>query len=94
MTSALTPQRRAFLRRLERADAGGDSAEARRLLIADGQVVQPNKQRTNAAINIARGNIFGVTPQQTGAAVDALARRMTPSAAGKAALQRAKSRKG
>ena len=90
MTSKLTPQQRSFYRRLERADAGGDSAVARAALIADGQLVQPNKQRTNAAINVARGNVWGVT-----AGVDSLAQRIiNPSPAGKAALQRAKARKG
>jgi hypothetical protein len=92
MSSKLSAAQRGFLRRLERADAGGDSQAARAALIADGQVVQPNRQRTNAAINVARGHIWGVT---AGAAVDSLAQRIIkPSPAGKAALQRAKARKG
>lgn len=51
MGSALTSQQRAFYRRLERADAGGDSAVARAALIADGQVVQPSARARNAAAN-------------------------------------------
>jgi hypothetical protein len=77
VASSMTPERRAFLRRLERADAGADSTAARNALIADGQVVQPARHTQNAKENVAAGRIWNATPKQVANAVDSLAGRMT-----------------
>jgi hypothetical protein len=91
MTSALTPQRRAFLRRLERADAGGDSRVARDALIADGQVVQPRARARNAAVNSKLAAI-GRLPDMFLAPTVHINTKPTPN--GAKAVARAKQRKG
>jgi hypothetical protein len=65
MTSKYTGEQRAFLRRLEGADAGADSALARRMLVEDSQDVTRRRKAANALENVARGRIFGVTAPTT-----------------------------
>jgi hypothetical protein len=93
MPSALTPQKRAFLRRLERADAGVDSAAARNALIADGQVLQPSAAARNAAINAERAR-RGLLDPPLFAPTKTTHINTKPTPNGAKAIARAKQRKG
>ena len=103
MTSQLTREQRSQYRKLSREGDAKWAKIARGLLDADHESLDPGKRHRNAAVNVARGHILS-TPTQTGAAVDQLARRMTPkngtptkkgaSAAARAAISRGKANAG